>query len=179
VRRRLLRLGYPGGLVARAIDRLTALGYLDDVAFARAWVESRDRAHPRGALVLRRELVLRGVARETIDEALAGREAAVPRSPAGPGGEADERAAVALLERRRRGLEREPDPRRRRQRAYALLARSGFDPETCRTVAAVFFTPGDDVPVDEDPVTSISPDGQVRSAAAPCAASARRVGTRA
>jgi hypothetical protein len=28
------------------------------------------------------------------------------------------------------------DPRQRRQRAYALLARNGFDPETCREVAA-------------------------------------------
>jgi hypothetical protein len=28
------------------------------------------------------------------------------------------------------------DPRQRRQRAYALLARNGFDPEVCRTVAA-------------------------------------------
>jgi SOS response regulatory protein OraA/RecX len=32
-------------------------------------------------------------------------------------------------------LERVADPRARRQRAYALLARHGFDPETCREAA--------------------------------------------
>ena len=36
----------------------------------------------------------------------------------------------------RRSLARVADPRQRRQRAYALLARNGFDPEICRTVAA-------------------------------------------
>ena len=30
-------------------------------------------------------------------------------------------------------LDREPVPQKRRQKAYALLARNGFDPDTCRT----------------------------------------------
>ena len=38
-------------------------GYLDDAAFARTWVESRDRARPRGESALRRELTLKGMAR--------------------------------------------------------------------------------------------------------------------
>ncbi|HVQ23505.1 MAG TPA: RecX family transcriptional regulator, partial [Candidatus Saccharimonadia bacterium] len=45
-RRRLGHLGYPEGPVKVVIDRLLALGYLDDAAFARSWVESRDRARP-------------------------------------------------------------------------------------------------------------------------------------
>ena len=43
VRRKLNRLGYRADLVEAAIVRLTDLHYLDDDAFARAWVESRDR----------------------------------------------------------------------------------------------------------------------------------------
>jgi hypothetical protein len=35
------------------------------------------------------------------------------------------------------------DPRQRRQRAYALLARNGFDPETCREAAAAAMIDGD------------------------------------
>jgi hypothetical protein len=51
-------------------------------------------------------------------------------------------------------LERETDPRRRRQRTYALLARHGFPPDVCRRVAAdVAAAKVDDVvedPPDED-----------------------------
>ena len=47
VRRRLGRAGYRAELVEGAIIRLTELGMLDDEAFGRAWIESRDRARPR------------------------------------------------------------------------------------------------------------------------------------
>ena len=63
-----------------------------------------------------------------------------PRAAAG--GDPDRDAAVALLERRRASLEREPDPRKRRQKAYALLARNGFDPGTCREVSSGVLNQG-------------------------------------
>ena len=128
--RRLRDLGYAHALVDEVVTRLVEVGYLDDDAFARVWVESRDRARPRGEFTLRRELGQKGVARPVVDEALD------ERAQRAPHGDADSGAAVALLNRRRAALEREPDPRKRRQRAYALLARSGFDPETCRAVSA-------------------------------------------
>ena len=131
-RRRLRHLGYPHVLVDQVIGRLTEIGILDDDAFARAWGESRDRAHPRGEWALRRELTLKGVAREVVDEVLAERRDATVE------GDPDRDSAAALLERRRASLEREPDPNKRRQRAYALLARKGFDPETCREVSRAF-----------------------------------------
>ena len=43
---------------------------LDDEAFARAWVESRDRARPRGERAIREELRLKGIDRETVDVVL-------------------------------------------------------------------------------------------------------------
>lgn len=132
-RRRLRRLGYPHGLVDEVVQRLVELGYLDDDSFARAWVESRDRARPRGESALRRELAMKGVARTVVDEVL------VERDEAAAGNGADEAAAAALLARKRASLEREPDPRKRRHRAYALLARNGFDPETCRTASAALL----------------------------------------
>ncbi len=49
---------------------------------------------------------------------------------------ADQAAAERLIGRNARSLARVADPRQRRQRAYALLARNGFDPEVCRTVAS-------------------------------------------
>jgi regulatory protein len=132
VRRRLGRAGYRTDLVEAAIVRMTELGMLDDEAFGKAWVESRDRARPRGEIALRRELALKGVDRAVVDEVLEDRRAAADPEA----GSTDRQAAVRLIARNERALARVADPRLRRQRAYALLARNGFDPETCREVAA-------------------------------------------
>jgi regulatory protein len=158
-RRRLRHLGYPVGPVDVVIDRLLAFGYLDDAAFARTWVESRDRARPRGESALRRELMLKGIDREVVSEILAeravggaaGSAAASAAGDGSPPGEsqpddADEVAARHLLERRAASLRRDQDPRKRRQKAYALLARNGFDPGVCARVASAFFS---DVKPDE------------------------------
>ena len=134
VRRRLSSAGYRGELVEAAVDRLLELGMLDDAAFARAWVASRDRARPRGESALRRELGLKGVPRNVVAAALEERRegaASVPDAGAG----ADETAAQRLIARHRAALDRVADPRKRRQRAYALLARNGFDPEICARLA--------------------------------------------
>jgi regulatory protein len=138
VRRRLTGAGYRTDLVDGAIERLLELGMLDDDAFARAWVESRDRARPRGERAIRQELTLKGVDRSTVDLVLGERREAVASRSAEDDGavSADREAAERLIARHARSLARVADPRRRRQRAYALLARNGFDPEVCRTVAA-------------------------------------------
>jgi SOS response regulatory protein OraA/RecX len=161
-RRRLCQLGYPPALVDGVVARLVELGYLDDAAFARAWVESRDRARPRGSAALRQELLRAGVARDVIDQVLDERrsggfersEASLHGSESGASGaalewtdgtpgagerrpDADVAAARRLLERRAAAMAREQDPRRRRQKAYALLARHGFAPDVCRAVSSV------------------------------------------
>ena len=122
VRRRLLMRGYRADLVDGCIDRLLDLGVLDDEAFARTWVESRDRARPRGERALRSELRGKGIDRQVVDEILETRAVEAPA--------ADAEAARRVLERHASALARVADPRARRQRAYALLARSGFDSET-------------------------------------------------
>ena len=73
VRRRLTSAGYQAELVESAITRLGDLGILDDEAFAKAWVESRDRAHPRGERAIREELRLKGVERAIIESVLEAR----------------------------------------------------------------------------------------------------------
>jgi SOS response regulatory protein OraA/RecX len=100
-------------------------------------VESRDRARPRGEIALRRELALKGVDRAVVDELIEERRDGAPT--AGDDGETvsvDLAAARRLLARNERALARVADPRVRRQRAYALLARNGFDPDTCRQASA-------------------------------------------
>ena len=73
VRRRLMRR-FPAELVDRVIEALRNKNYLDDEEFARRWRLNRERFHPRGRQVLKRELSRFGVAREVIDQALLGLE---------------------------------------------------------------------------------------------------------
>jgi regulatory protein len=150
VRRRLGQAGYRAELVEGAIGRLTELGMLDDATFARAWIESRDRARPRGEIALRRELALKGVDRAVVDELLEERR---DNGDAAIGG-VDLAAAERLLARHERALARETDPRSRRRRAYALLARNGFDPSTSSAAAAALVltdtATGDEDAIAED-----------------------------
>ena len=148
VRRHLTQAGYQPELVAAAVARLTELGMLDDAAFARLWVESRDRSRPRSEAALRRELTLKGIDRETAGEVLdetrgrdAVRDAGGRRlDDAEDAGEGPDMIAAERLLRKRAGvLARISDPRGRRQRAYALLARNGFDPEVCREATTRFL----------------------------------------
>lgn len=148
VRRRLTTAGYRPDLVEVTITRLLDFGMLDDDAFARAWVESRDRARPRGERAIREELRLKGIDRATVDMVLTERrEASRPNEDPEDGsgdGSPDRSAAERLIAKHARALARVADPRQRRQRAYALLARNGFDPETCREVASTVAGDPDD-----------------------------------
>lgn len=142
VRRRLTRVGYQEDLVEGAITRLVELGMLDDQAFARTWIESRDRARPRGERALRRELAVKGVDREVVDGSMS------ERIDIAPDAEAD--AATRLLERNARALARVADPRARRQRAYALLARNGFSSEVATAATRTLVTT-EDVEAPDEP----------------------------
>ena len=146
VRRRLGGAGYRVELVEGAIAKLLEFGVLDDDAFARTWVESRDRTRPRGERAIRQELGLKGIDRATIDLVLGERREAVAGLPSDDGEtmSPDRSAAERLLARHARSLARVADHGQRRQRAYALLARNGFDPEVCREVAATVALRDDD-----------------------------------
>lgn len=148
VRSKLTRLGYRRELVEDAVARLVELRYLDDDAFARSWVESRDRARPRGEHALRAELGRKGVDRAVIDDVLGDRRDAVSGGAGAAGDDApvsaDEAAAERLIRKRLASLAREADARRRRQKAYALLARSGFSPDVCSAVSRLVLDGADD-----------------------------------
>lgn len=169
LRRRLRDAGYRADLVEGALERLTELGYLDDAAFACAWVESRDRARPRGARALRDELRRMGVPAADAEAALAAREARAsgadpddPRLVPGAGERAaseasDDAAAARLLARKGAGLLREADLRKRRAKAYALLARAGFDPGTAGRASAAWLAKTGTISTDDDAEPAAEP----------------------
>ena len=61
----------PHDVAEQVLDRLEAVGLVNDAAFAEAWVESRQQRRHLSRPALRRELQAKGVDRDQIDHALA------------------------------------------------------------------------------------------------------------
>lgn len=88
VRTRLAQKGVTPTLIDSVVERLRALGLIDDPAFAAFWIENRRRFSPRGARALKAELRQKGVAAEVlaeikdeVDEATSAREVALRQAP--------------------------------------------------------------------------------------------------
>lgn len=140
IRRRLEARQFSASAIDQALDRLAELGYVDDRAFARYWVENREQSRPRGPQALRYELRQKGIAADLIETVLAETN---PRDSA-------LRAAQTAL-RRWRGQTRAAV----RQKLGAFLSRRGFDYETVHEAVSAlieqledeqpeFFAPDDE-----------------------------------
>jgi regulatory protein len=120
--RRLREKGYAAATVEEVLARLAEVGLVDDVEYARAFLEARMRRRTAGRRRLEQDLRARGI---SVDDIAAARERLEQRE-----GHEDEtagaRRVIAQAARRYAKL----DPRVRRQRLYALLMRRGFDGDT-------------------------------------------------
>jgi regulatory protein len=139
--RRLRRAGTAPEVIEVTLERLAGLGYVDDVAFARWWLEERDRHAPRGRHLIEAELRQRGVPREAI-ESLREDEAERPADSEG------ERARIAL-QRHLRGRPL-PSDHRALQRLGMFLVRRGFDPETVRSTLRAAAEARGELPAHDD-----------------------------
>jgi len=104
----------PETVASQVLDRMEEVGLVDDAAFARDWVGSRQQRRQLSRRALRHELEHKGVDRDDIEEALASVD-----------GQDEYEAARALAERKARGmtgLSREV----RTRRIAGALARRGF-----------------------------------------------------
>ena len=117
----LRKKSFDGPARDHAIGRLQELGYLDDTAFARFWVESRDTHRPRGRRALAWELRKKGVAEAVIEDALA-------RCGS------DEATLARQAARKRATTLKTADPYKFRQQLGAFLARRGFSYEVIEQV---------------------------------------------
>jgi regulatory protein len=70
IRERLAREGVSEEAIAEVLARLREWGYLDDKAFAQAWVSDRTRLRPTGTKRLEAELREKGVSPEIIHQVL-------------------------------------------------------------------------------------------------------------
>ena len=119
VRRNLAEKDVADPVIEQAVERLSGLGYLDDAAFARFWVENRSTFKPLSPRALRYELRQKGVADTVIDDVLADVDAFGVAY----------RAATSRVSRLR-GSDHETF----RQRLYNFLQRRGFSFDTIRDV---------------------------------------------
>ena len=112
----------PEDVADMVLDRMEAVGLVDDATFARDWVESRQQRRHLSKSALRRELQTKGVDREQIDEVVAG-----------VGSEDELEAALALATKKfstMAGLGRDVQYRR----LAGALARRGFSGGVVSTV---------------------------------------------
>lgn len=118
VRQNLVEKDFPDPVIEAALERLTALGYLDDHAFATFWVGQRNSFKPIGTRALRYELRQKGISEQIIEEMLAGLDV----------DDAAYRAALPQV-RRLRGSSRQDFE----QKILGFLQRRGFSYDAART----------------------------------------------
>jgi regulatory protein len=110
----LARRGVPDDAAVTVLDRFTEVGLIDDAAFARAWVSSRQAGRGLARRALSAELRAKGVEPEVAAEAVDLVD------------DDDERAAARrLVERRLRGMSR-LDRATASRRLIGMLARKGY-----------------------------------------------------
>ncbi|NUR33691.1 MAG: RecX family transcriptional regulator [Gemmatimonadaceae bacterium] len=113
----LVRKGEQPELARKAVERLTAQGFLDDAVYARSFVRSKSSGAGLARRRLEQELGRKGVDRAVVAEAI---------DEVFEEEERDEAASAEALARKRSRTLRDADPRATRRRLYAYLARRGY-----------------------------------------------------
>ncbi|MFI0409751.1 regulatory protein RecX [Actinomadura sp. 3N508] len=112
----LRRKNIPDDVAERVLGRFSDVGLIDDEAFAQAWVQSRHTGRGLARRALAAELRRRGVADETVSDAVESLDPAQEEQTA--------RALVARKLPSTAGV----DPAKRMRRLMGMLARKGYSP---------------------------------------------------
>jgi regulatory protein len=110
----MARRGVPEDVAEAVLERFEEIHLIDDQEFARMWVESRRMGRGLARRALTYELRQRGVADDTVREAVDGI------------GDEDELSVARGLVRRRLPALARDDPARRTRRLAGMLARKGY-----------------------------------------------------
>ncbi|WP_433326288.1 regulatory protein RecX [Spirillospora sp. CA-294931] len=110
----LRKKGVPDEVAEGVLARFTEVGLIDDEAFAEAWVRSRHSGRGLGKRALAAELRQRGVAEETLKDAVETVDS-----------EQEEQRARELIARKV-AASRGVDPVKRTRRLVGMLARKGY-----------------------------------------------------
>jgi regulatory protein len=114
LRQAMVRKQIPDDVATAVLDRFEEVDLVDDEEFARQWVQSRHLGRGLARRALTYELRQRGVAEDTLKNAVDELTAD------------DELAAARELVRRKAATMRNDDPQRRVRRLAGMLARKGY-----------------------------------------------------
>lgn len=123
IRKRLKLKGYDDTIIDGVVGDLRKTGNIDDVKFARFWIDGRMHANPMGDVILRHELKLKGVEPSVIEAALQDKAKAY-----------DEYEVAMSMAAERYKRFRKLEPRKALKRVYDFLLRRGFKYETIRRI---------------------------------------------
>lgn len=112
----LAKRGYPDEVIASELDRLAAVGLVDDADFATQWVLSRGERAGKGKRALAAELRAKGIDDELIAEVLDDIDAGTERG----------RAEKLVLQKLRREALADADDSKVMRRLVGMLARRGY-----------------------------------------------------
>ncbi|XID95053.1 regulatory protein RecX [Paenibacillaceae bacterium WGS1546] len=116
----LKRKGYGREVVEACVERLKAHRMVDDAAFARRFAEQRATGQRKGRMLIRQELLQRGIDRKEAERALEELD-----------GDAERDAALALA--RKKWPQAKGNDRERKLKVLAMLLRRGFPPQLARS----------------------------------------------
>jgi regulatory protein len=122
----LTKRGYPDDISHRVLDRLTAVGLVDDTDFAQQWVQSRRANAGKSKRALAAELHTKGVDNDVISTALATIDA---------GAERDRAEQLVAAKLKRENLD--GGQMRVARRLVAMLARRGYSQILASDVVSV------------------------------------------
>ncbi len=124
----LARKGYESEKTERIINELKALGFLNDLEYAKAWVDERQRHKGFGKNRLRQELLKKGIASSIADEVLTNMDEGEQRQ-----------LAISIAERRYSRIKSEPWQKVER-RLGNYLVRQGYSMSIVYEVLHLFRT---------------------------------------
>jgi regulatory protein len=113
--------------VEKVIEKLKKIDQVDDLEFARWWVEQRSRFNPRGAPIIKAELFKKGVDKEIINEVL--------------NKEGEEELALKFLEKKKQFLKR-MDKGEFKTKMTQVLVRRGFTWEVAKKAVDTLLEEG-------------------------------------
>ena len=124
---RLAREGFSEKAIRTAIEELIDSGHIRDRKYAENWVVRRQKSNPRGKTLLKRELLDKGVDRETAEQVVAQVET-----------ENEALLALQIAQKRVKQYRQLPVHVAKR-RLHGFLARRGFESEIVRQVLEQIF----------------------------------------
>ena len=127
IERQLQREGFSSDAIETSIEELIRSGHIRDRKYAENWIVRRQKSNPRGKTLLKRELVDKGIDRETAERVIATVET-----------EDETKVALEIAQKRAKQYKRLPTHVAKR-RLHGFLARRGFGSDIVRHVLEQIF----------------------------------------